>query len=138
MFNCSLKTGTKPSLNEAAFAGVNLMDDIVLLALYFRANDIIMLSDIKQAFLQIRLAREGDKNHFCFFMKEGKQLVTYRYKTIILGFNASPFTLNYVLKHHAGTYKDDEVSHFLKSNLYVDNLIVTHNSKDMLLKVYNR
>ena len=70
-------------------------------------------------------------------MKEGKQLVAYRYKTIIFGFNASPFILNYVLKHHAGTYKDDEVSQLLKSNFYVDNLIVTHNSKDMLLKVYN-
>ena len=42
-----------------------------------------------------------------------------------------------MLKHHAGTYEDDEVSQFLKSNFYVDNLIVTHNSKDMLLKVYN-
>ena len=36
VFNCSLKTDNKPSLNEAAFAGINLMGDIVKLNLYFR------------------------------------------------------------------------------------------------------
>ena len=67
VFNCSLKTHNAPSLNEAAFTGVNLMKDIVQLSLYFRSNKYAMLSDIKSAFLQIRLAREVDKNRFCFF-----------------------------------------------------------------------
>ena len=136
VFNCSLKTGDRPSLNEAAFAGINLMGDIVQLSLYFTTNDIIMLSDIKQAFLQIKLAKEEDKNRFCFFMKEGERLVAYRYKTIIFGFNASPFILNYVIRHHAETFREDEISQVLKSNFYVDNLLVTHNSEKMLLKVY--
>ena len=95
-----------------------------------------MLSDIKQAFLQIRLAKEENKNRFCFFMKEGERLVAYRYKTIIFGFNASPFILNYVIRHHAETFREDEISQVLKSNFYVDNLLVTHNSEKMLLKVY--
>ena len=30
VFNCSLKTNKAPSLNEAAYAGVNLMKDIVV------------------------------------------------------------------------------------------------------------
>ena len=136
VFNCSLKTGDKPSLNEAAFAGINLMGDIVQHSLYFRTNDIIMLSDIKQAFLQIRLAKEEDKNRFCFFMKEGECLVAYHYKTIMFGFNVSPFILNYVIRHHAETFREDEFSQVLKSNFYVDNLLVTHNSEKMLLKVY--
>ena len=136
VFNCSLKTGDKPSLNEAAFAGINLMGNIDQLSLYFRTNDIIMLSDIKQAFLQIKLAKEEDKNRFCFFMKEGERLVAYRYKTIIFGFNASPFILNYVIRHHAETFREDEISQVLKSNFYVDNLLVTHNSEKILLKVY--
>ena len=32
-----------------------------------------MLSDIKQAFLMIRLKKEFDKNSFFFFLEEGKQ-----------------------------------------------------------------
>ena len=136
VFNCSLKTDNKPSLNEAAYAGVNLMGDIVQLSLYFRTNDIIMIGDIKQAFLQIRLAKTEDKNRFCFFVKEGEHLIAYRYKTLIFGFNASPFILNYVIRHHAGTYRDDEISQILRSNFYVDNLLFTHNTKEVLLKVY--
>ena len=79
VFNCSLKTDNKPSLNEAAYAGVNLMNDLTKLALYFRSNKYVMLSDIKQAFLQIQLANDADKNRFSFFMKENDNLVAYRY-----------------------------------------------------------
>ena len=82
VFNCSLKTNGAPSLNEAAYAGVNLMGNIVKLSLYFRTNDKVLLDDIKQAFLQIMMSKEEDKNRFCFFMKEGDGLVAYRYKTI--------------------------------------------------------
>ena len=70
VFNCSLKTNKAPSLNEAAYAGVNLINDIVKLSIYFRSNQYTMMSDIKQAFLQIRLASETDKNCFCFFMRD--------------------------------------------------------------------
>ena len=107
------------------------------LSLYFRSNDTVLLSDIKQAFLQIMLAREEDKNRFCFFMKEGDELVAYRYRTIIFGFNASPFILNYVIKHHASQLCDDEFSKILKTNFYVDNLIVTGNSPEFLKNVYS-
>ena len=136
VFNCSLKTNKAPSLNEAAYAGINLMGDIVKLSLYFRSNDLVMLSDIKQAFLQIMLAQEEDKNKFCFFMREGDKLVAYRYKTIILGFNASPFILNYVIKHHANQLANEEFTRMLKSNFYVDILIVTGNSPRFLEWVY--
>ena len=136
VFNCSLKTNKAPFLNEAAYAGVNLMKDIVKLSIFFRSNKYTMLSDIKQAFLQIRLASETDKNRFCFFMRDGDRLVTYRYKTIIFGFNASPFILNYVLKYHADKYAEDEFSKILKENLYVDNMLVTSNDINFLKKVY--
>ena len=137
VFNCSLKIGNAPSLNEAAYAGLNLMGDIVKLSLYFRSNDTVLLSDIKQAFLQIMLARKEDKNRFCFFMKERGELVAHKYRTIIFGFNASPFILNYVIKHHASQLSDDECSKILKANFYVDNLIVTGNSPEFLKNVYS-
>ena len=112
------------------------MKDIVKLSIFFRSNKYTMLSDIKQAFLQIRLASETDKNRFCFFMRDGDRLVTYRYKTIIFGFNASPFILNYVLKYHADKYAEDEFSKILKENLYVDNMLLTSNDINFLKKVY--
>ena len=56
--------------------------------------------------------------------------------TIIFGFNASPFILNYVLKYHANKYAEDEFSKILKENLYVDNMLVTSNDINLLKKVY--
>ena len=62
-----------------------------------------MLSDIKQAFLMVKLKNEVDKNRFCFFWKRGDKLVAYRYKSIVFGYTSSPFILNFVMKHHAET-----------------------------------
>ena len=136
VFNCSLKTKNGPSVNDAAYAGVNLMSDLTKLMLYFRSNDLVMVSDIKQAFLQIMLAKDEDKNRFSFFMMENDKLVAYRYRTIIFGFNASPFILNFVIKHHAKLYPADLCTQILKSNFYVDNLIITGNDIESLKKTY--
>ena len=71
VFNCSLKTSKNlPSLNEAAYPGIDLMGSILKLLFYFRTNNLVMLSDIKQAFLMVKLATEFDKNRFCFFLEE--------------------------------------------------------------------
>ena len=51
VFNCSLKMGKSPSLNEAAFPGIDLMNNLLSLLLYFRSNFYVLLSDIAKAFL---------------------------------------------------------------------------------------
>ena len=70
VFNCPLKTHNSPSSNESAYPGVNLMTDKTKLILYFRSNKFTMISDIRKAFLMIKLGHEEDKNRFCFFLKE--------------------------------------------------------------------
>ena len=79
--------GKAPSLNEAAFPGIDLMNYLLSLLLYFRSYFYVVLSDIAKAFLQIRLASEEDKNRFCFFFRKiNGKFVPYRYRTIIFGF----------------------------------------------------
>ena len=71
VFNCSLKVNKElPSLNEAAYPGIDMMSSLLKLMLHFRTNKYVLLSDIKQAFLMIRLKSEFDKNKFCFFLEE--------------------------------------------------------------------
>jgi hypothetical protein len=65
VLNCSLRSGGRPSLNDAAFPGVDLMGDLFALLIELRYDDYLLMSDIKQAFLQIRLSSESDKNKFC-------------------------------------------------------------------------
>ena len=67
VFNCSLKTQGRCSLNEAAYPGINLLTDMLDLLLMFRSNKHVMLADIRKAFLMIKLSHEKDRSRFCFF-----------------------------------------------------------------------
>ena len=95
-----------------------------------------MLSDIKQAFLMIKLSNEQDKNRFCFFWKRGNKLVSYRYRTVVFGYTSSPFILNYVMKHHASTYPDYKCMQILVNKFYVDNLTTTGNDLNAMQGLY--
>ena len=137
VFNCSLKKCKAPSLNEAAFLGVDLMNNLFSLLLYFRSNFYVLLSDIAKAFRQIRLASEEDKNRFCFFRKINGKFVPYRCRrpTIIFGFVSSPFILNYVIQYHLSAHSSDLTSSLIRDKFYVDNLILTCNN-DVMLSQY--
>ena len=106
------------------------------LLLMFRSNKHVMLADIKKAFLMIKLSHKKDRNRFCFFMKENDKLICYRYTTLIFGFNASPFILNFIIKHHAIKFPQDDCTEMLLHNFYADNLIKTSNSISELSQPY--
>ena len=137
VFNCSLKTDGNPSLNDAAYSGNSFMNSLLDLLFLFRSEKYVMLSDIKQAFLQIRLKLEDDKNRFCFFWNDNGTLKTYRYQTIIFGHTSSPFLLHQVLKYHAKQYPDDKVTQLLLHNMYVDNFIVSGSDVDELSEIFH-
>ncbi|HWI50021.1 MAG TPA: A17 family peptidase, partial [Rummeliibacillus sp.] len=126
VFNCSLKSNkTLPSLNEAAYSGYDLMNSLLKLLLVFRTNRTVVISDVKQAFLMIRLKDEVDMNRFTFLWFNNGQLEAYRYLTLIFGFTSSPFILHYIMKYHASKYPHDRCTEILSSGFYVDNLIFT-------------
>ena len=137
VFNASLKTkkGT-PSLNEASYCGINLMKDMTELLMLFRTNKYTYTADIRRAFLMIKFLKIQDRNRFCFFLKDGDQLICFRFTTIIFGFNASPFILNYVLQYHINTFANDECTEILKNHFFVDNLVKTLNDEDKLIHLY--
>ena len=138
VFNCSLKTRKdKPSLNEASYSGVNIMQNMLLLLFKFRTNSKVLLGDLEKAFLQIRLKLERDRNRFCFFLKDGDKIRCFRYNTLLFGYVCSPFILNYVVKHIAGLYPKDECSQMMKNNFFVDNLVTTSNSTEELTQLYH-
>ena len=137
VFNCSLKTRKDcPSLNEASYAGINLMKDMQELIMLFRTNHYVYLADVRKAFLMVKLKSIKDRNRFCFFMREGDKLVCYRFTTLLFGLNASPFILNYIIKHHANSFNKDECTDMLLNNFFVDNLVKSHNCEDKLCHLY--
>ena len=57
-----------PSLNEAAFSGIDLMNPLLGLVQLFRTNKYALLADIKKAFLNIFLSDVEDQNRFSFVL----------------------------------------------------------------------
>ena len=83
VLNCSLKTKTSISLNEAAYKGVDLLNSLFSLLLMIRVNSYIVLGDIKQAFLQIKLSNICDRNKFSIlWFDDQNNLKAFRYKSI--------------------------------------------------------
>ena len=137
VFNASLKTHKdKPSLNEASYQGVNIMANMLHMLLKFRTNSKVLLGDLEKAFLQIKLKLLRDKNKFCFFLKDGDKIRCFRYNTLLFGYVCSPFILNYVLRHIAGLYPEDDCTHIMRSCFFVDNLVTTSNSSEKLISLY--
>ena len=133
VLNCSLKIGTSPSLNEASYPGVNLLSELFELLIKARADNYIMIADVKQAFLMIKLNKEEDKDRFrVLWLNKENKLVAYRYKTIVFGHVVSPFILNHVMAHHLNQYDKDDCHDMLNNNKYVDNIFFTGNCPHVL------
>ena len=67
VLNCSMKVDKNPSLNEAAFPGMDLLGSLFCILLKIRSNNFLVISDIRQAFLQIKLSTDFDRNKFCIW-----------------------------------------------------------------------
>ena len=138
VLNCSLKIRDTPSLNESAYPGVDLLNDLFKLLIKIRGQDLFVMSDIRQAFLQIKLLKDVDKDRFSIlWFNKDNQYVGYRYSSIVFGFVASPFILCSVIKHHLSKYPNDECNRVLNDNLYMDNLYYTGNNEKDLEALYN-
>ena len=133
VFNCSLKVGKYPSRNEAAYPGTDMLNELSGLFLYFRTNNYVILADIAKEFLSIKLNKETDKNCFSFVVFNKGKFYYFRYTTIIFGFISSLFILNYILRYHSENCNNLIVKDVLCIKLYVDNLVYTHDSKDVLV-----
>ena len=127
VFNCSIKTDKdSPSLNQACFEGLDLINNLASLLLKFRQGKYVLLADIEKAFLNIFLKSDIDKNRLCFFWREGSELIVYRYRTIIFGLNCSPYVLHAVIKHHLSQYVETETVQALKIDYMLTTLYIQH------------
>ena len=92
VLNCSLKIKNFPSLNESAYQGIDLLSNLFELLLKIRNDKYLMMSEIKHAFLSIKLKTDEDKNKFSnFWIDSSGNLEAYRYRTIVFGYISSPF-----------------------------------------------
>ena len=113
VFDASAKT-EGPSLNESLYPGPNLLAKIFDILLRFRTNKIAIISDIKQAFLNIEIAEEH-KNYLRFLWyddvsDEKARVIVLRFLRVVFGVTSSPFLLNGTIRYHCRNYEFADVS----------------------------
>ncbi|XP_054709448.1 uncharacterized protein LOC129219153 [Uloborus diversus] len=132
VFDGSAKTRNSVSINECVEKGPNLIELIPAILNRFRWGKIGVISDIKQAFLQIAL-NDSDRDVLRFlWWKEGdpQKEVTYRHCRVVFGISSSSFLLLAVLNHVLDQVEEPfkTVAMKLKNSLYVDNCVASVDS----------
>ena len=127
MFDASAKVGKNPSLNECLYSGPCLLTLLFTILLRFRLQKIGLISDIKQAFLNVSV---GDQNRdymrFLWFnnpLSSNPKIIVMRFLRVMFGIISSPFLLNGTIRYHLQKYRErweQFVVKFLR-DLYVDD-----------------
>lgn len=132
VFDASARQNSySPSLNQCLEKGANFIELIPSVLLRFRQYRIGVISDIRKAFLQIRL-NSNDRHFLKFLWYDMKdQLKVFRHKRVVFGLTCSPFLLGAVIQHHLTTTLEgsskysSEFLTSLRTSFYVDNSIIS-------------
>ena len=113
--------------------------DLCAILLRFRLHHYALSTDIEKAFLHVKLDKQ-DRDFTRFFWladptNPESPFIPYRFKVLLFGSVSSPFMLSATLQHHLNSH-NSSVSHDIKRNLYVDNIISGCQSEEAVLHYY--
>ena len=130
VFDASAKEANAPCLNDHLHTGPNLLSMIYDVLLRFTLHKVVVMSDIKQAFLNVEV--HPDHVDFLRFLwrenGDSEVITTYRFLVVVFGQTPSPFLLLATIQYHCekmvteGRIDEEFVKKFLKS-LYMDDNI---------------
>ena len=115
-----------PSLNDCLNPGPSLQNKLWDVLVQQRAFPVMVSSDIRQAFLQIRVKEaERDVLRFHWRKDDSSPLGILRFTRVLFGLAPSPYLLQGVIESHldvwSGRYPE-EVEH-LRRSMYMDDLL---------------
>ena len=142
VYHCNAKKRNHPSLNDCVHSGPCLLPKIVDLLIRFRCFKFGLTSDIKAAFLRIKIAHK-DRDYFrLLWFKDvntaDPEIVVLRFSTVIFGLNAAPFLLGATINSHLQQFADvneDFVQQFLR-DLYMDDSVTGFHTEENAFSFY--
>lgn len=143
VFDASSKSKDELCLNDVLFSGPCLLPHLYDILLRFRIGKIGIVSDIKQAFLQVFVDQEN-RNFLRFLWLKNihdpnSEIITYRFTRVVFGLTSSPFLLNATLKNHLSNFLSNGDKFYvekLMENLYVDDLTNTFDTIQECIEFY--
>ncbi|XP_077552449.1 uncharacterized protein LOC144166823 [Haemaphysalis longicornis] len=145
VFDASSHVSGQPSLNSILCKGPKLDADLLRLILKFRGYPVVMVTDIKKAYLQM-IVREQDRDALRFFWVERlptpnepfPPVVKWRMIRVPFGARSSPFLLAATLHHHLRvSQKFPDTAAILRESFYVDDLIIGMDDVDRDHQIYS-
>lgn len=116
----------KPSLNDCLHPGPSLQNQLWDILVKSRFNPVLLTSDLKKAFLQIRIKQE-ERHSLRFHWKEpnSDEIKIYRFTRALFGLTSSPFLLAGVLRQQLDSWEQrcPDLVKELRDYLYVDDLM---------------
>ena len=111
IFDASAKNGNEPSLNDCLYAGPCLLRHVYDILVRFRLHIIILMSDIKQAFLNV-VIRDEERDYLRFLWYDDPfstepNIIILRFLRVVFVIISSPFLLNATIKYHLERYLND-------------------------------
>ena len=141
VYDASAKMKNKPSLNDCLQVGPCMLPKIFDIMVRFRCFKYALTSDIKSAFLNIRIKNE-ERDYLRFLWisdihEDNPKIVVKRFTSVIFGVNSSPFLLNATIVTHMEKFVKykDVVNTFLR-DLYVDNSVTGAQSLTEAFELY--
>ena len=119
-------TPDSPSLNDCLHPGPALQNRLWDILIQQRGYPLLLVGDIKKAFLQIRIHEsERDALRFHWRPSHLSDVETYRFTRVLLGLAPSPFLLGGVLECHLDAWakKYPKETKHLRRSFYFDDLL---------------
>ena len=140
VFDCAAKYGNK-SINEFLHQGPDTINSLVGVLLRFRREPIVIMADIEEMFLQVRLVEEDqDWMRFLWWQDGDMQKPINAFKMLVHPFGArsSPFCANFALKRAIMDNQGDLSERAMEiavNNIYVDDCIASVENVEIARKV---
>ena len=134
-----------PSLNDCLHTGPNFLSMIYDILIRFRMHKVIVMSDIKQAFLNVAVHPEHVDYLRFLWCENGTadEITIYRFLVVVFGLTPSPFLLQATIRYHCekmiweGLIDQIFVEIFLKT-LYMDDSVNGAESVSQGFEIYNK
>ncbi|XP_064472440.1 uncharacterized protein LOC135386465 [Ornithodoros turicata] len=145
VFDASSHMPGELSLNQVLHKGPNLNADLLVQLIAFRCHPVVLIADIRKAYLQIAIRPEDrDALRFLWIKKLPSpqeplpDIQEWRMTRVPFGASSSPFLLAATLRHHLAGAADryPDTTERLKHGFYVDDLIVGATSDDDAFRLY--
>lgn len=139
VFDASAKQA-EISLNEFIHQGPKLQCDLFDVLLRFRKENVALVCDIAEMYMQIKL-NSCDKPYHRFLwrnLETGKTPDVYEFNRVVFGVNCSPFLAQFVSQKNANDHSDQfpRASETVLKSTYMDDSMDSVASTEEAIKLY--